>query len=126
IDFSGLNGAIANRGTRQEAVSEGDRVNEWLEGRSNLPIGRSESAIEFALRIIASANQRTNPAAGVIEHYHRPFKIRHGRIAFSVLRRVIIRLQRMMKIGLMLNFCELRLQRLLRRVLHVRIDGGVE
>src|SRR5438034_7464878 len=97
IDFAGLNGAIANRGTRQEAVSEGDRVNEWLEGRSNLPIGRSESAIEFALRIIASANQRTNPAAGVIEHYHRPFKIRHGRIAFSVLSRVIIRLQRMMK-----------------------------
>src|SRR5947199_4750885 len=31
-----------------------------------------------------------------------------SRIAFSVLRRVIIRLQRMMKIGLMLNFCELR------------------
>src|SRR4029450_13925666 len=110
LDFPGANRTIAYPRARQQPVTESDRVDERLECGTNLPVRRSKRAIEFALRIITSTYQRTNSTAGIINYNHGAFQIRHGRIPFSVLRRMIGRFDRMMKIGLMLDFRERRLQ----------------
>jgi hypothetical protein len=54
------------------------------------------------LRIIASANQRADAAAVIVDRHHRAFQIRHRRI-LAVFRRMIIRLQWMIEIRLMLD-----------------------
>ena len=107
-------------------MGESDRVNERFKRRANLPVCRSERAIEFALSIIAAADQRANPAAGVVDHDNRALQIRHRRIAFSVLRWLVVCFQRMTEIGLLLDFREFRLERLLGGVLHGRIERGVD
>ena len=121
-----MNGAVADGSARQETVSEGDGINEWFECRTNLPVCRRERAIELALRVIAPTDQRANSAARVIDHHNRAFQIWHGRIPFSALGRLIACFERMMEIGLMLDLGELRLERLLRGVLHGWIQRGVD
>ena len=125
LDFAGANRPITNRGARQQPVTESDRVNERFERRTNLPVCRSERAVELALRVIAAAYERANAAAGIIDHNGCAFEIRHSRIGFAVLGRFVIRFDRMMKIGSMLDFGQLRLKRILRGVLHGRIERGV-
>ena len=73
VDFTRLNRPIADGTSGEESVSKRDRVNEWLKGRAQLPISRSERAIEFALRVIPSTDQRANPAAFIVNHHDRPF-----------------------------------------------------
>ena len=76
------------------------------------------------MRIIAAAHKCANAAAGVVDRHDRAFEIGHGGI-FAVLRRLIGRFDRMMEISLALDFRELGLERLLRGVLHDRIERGV-
>src|ERR1700692_275534 len=70
INFAGLNRAIADRSARQQAVAESDSVNEWFECRANLPVCGSHRPVELALRVIASADECTNAAAGIVDHDH--------------------------------------------------------
>ena len=107
-------------------MAESNRINEWLKCGTNLPVCWSQRAIEFALRVIASADECANSATGIVDDDHCAFQIRHRRISFSIFGRVIARLYRMMKIGLMLDFGELCLQRVLRGVLHGWIKRGVD
>src|SRR5207253_8983589 len=100
-------------------------VHKWFERGTNLPICRSQRAIEFALSVITSADERTNSAAGVIDYYHRALEVRHGRVSFPFLRRLVFRLGRMMEIGLMFDLAQLRLKRILGAVLRRRIERGV-
>src|SRR5260370_12341886 len=124
FNFSGLYRAIADGSAGQKPVAESERVNERFERGTKLRVGGSECAIEFTLRIIATTDKSTNAAACVVNRHDRALEVRHGRI-ISVCRRLIICLQRMMKIGLALDFCELRLERLLRGILHSWIERRV-
>ena len=125
LNFARLNRTIANSRTREKTIGEGKGVNKRLERRANLPIRRRQCAIEFALGIIAATDQRTNAAAGVVDYYDCTFQIRH-RGVFALLRRFVIRLERMMKIRLMFDSDQRRFERLSRDVLHGRIERGVD
>ena len=83
-------------------MGERDRVNEWLEGRTDLPVRRREGAIEFALGVIAAADQRANSAARIIDRDERSLEIGHRRV-FAFFRRPIIGLQRMPEIRLVFD-----------------------
>ena len=107
-------------------MSESERVNEWLKCGTDLAICRRERAIEFALRIIAAADERANSAAGVVDRNQRAFEIRHGRIPFAVFGRLIVRLYRMMKIRIAARFWSSCVSSAcLRGVLHGRIERRV-
>src|SRR5205814_10064037 len=69
VDFSWLNRTIADRRPRQEAMAECDCIHERLEGRTHLPVCRSQRPIEFALRVITAAHQRADPATCIINHH---------------------------------------------------------
>src|SRR5512132_2998233 len=99
-------------------MGESERVNEGLKRRTDLPICWGERAIEFALRVVAATDARANAPTCVVDRHNRALQIWHRRVPLSVLRRLIICFQRMMEIGLMLNFRELSLERLLRRILY--------
>src|ERR1700738_3358430 len=99
FDFARLNRAVADGRARQKSIRKSERVDERFESGPNLTIGRCQRAIEFALRVIATANQRANPAAGIVDCDDRSLQIWHGRILAAV-RRLIVRLERVMKIGL--------------------------
>ena len=71
-NFAGLDRSIADGGAGEKPVSEGDRIDERLEGGANLAIGRRQRAIEFALRVIASADQGADAAARVVDRDHAP------------------------------------------------------
>ena len=120
-----MNRTVANSSAWQKTISEGKGVNKRLERRANLPIRWRQCAIEFTLGIIAATDQRANAAASVIDYDDRAFQIRH-RGVFAFLRRFVIRLERMMKIRLMLDFDHRRFERLSRHVLHSRIESGVD
>ena len=106
-------------------MGEGERVNKRLEGRADLAIGRGERAVEFALRVIASADERADAAAVVVDRDERAFEIRH-RVVLAVRRGMILRLERMMETGLPLDFGELFFDRIGRRVLHHGIERRVD
>src|SRR5205814_2403471 len=78
VNFAWLNRAIADRSSRQKPVAESDSVNERFERGTNLPACRSHRAVELALRIIATANEPANAAAGIVDHHHRALEVRHG------------------------------------------------
>src|SRR4029450_5582448 len=124
FNFSGLYRAIADGGARQKPVTESKRVNERFESRTNLSVCGGERAIEFTLRVIATPDERANAAAGIVNRHDRTLEIWHGGI-IAGFRCLIICLQRMMEIGLVLDFCELSLEGLLRGILHGRIQGCV-
>ena len=105
-------------------MGKGKRIHERLESGTNLAIRGCESAIEFALRIIATTHQGANTAAGIVDRHDRAFEIGHGGI-LTALRWLIFRFHRMVKIGLTLDFCKLGFERLLRGILHGRIERGV-
>ena len=126
LDFTGLNRPIADGGAGQKPVVESDRVDKRLKRGSDLPIGRRQRAIEFALRVIAAADQRADSAAGVIDRDHRAFADTASTNRFSVLRRPVVRFHRMTEIGLVLDLGQLRLERLLGGVLHGGIERGVD
>src|SRR2546430_11844493 len=100
--------------------------NKGFECQPTLPVCRSQRAIELALRVIATTDERANTTAGIVNHNHRALQIRHGRIPFPVLGRFVVRFERMMKIRLVLDFCELGFKRILRGVLHGRIERRVD
>ena len=124
INFAWLNRIVADRGAGQQALGESNRVNKGLESRTDLAIGRRQRAIEFALRIIAPADQSANPPTGVVDCHDGAFQIRHGRV-LTVFRRPVIRFQRMIEIRLAFDLAQLRLERLLRGLLHSRIERRV-
>src|SRR6266403_1989880 len=78
FNFSGLYRAITDGSARQKPVTESKRVNERFESRTNLSVCRSERAIEFTLRIIATSDKRANATAGVVNRHDRTLEIRHG------------------------------------------------
>src|SRR5438034_3499820 len=110
FNFPTLNRAVADSSARQQPMGESERVNEGLKSRTDLPICRGERPIEFALRVIAATDERANASTCVVDRHNRAFQIWHRRIPLSVLRPLIICFQRMMKIGLMLDFRELSLE----------------
>src|SRR6266404_3794697 len=77
FNFSGLYRGIADGSAGQKPVAEGERVNERFESGTNLPVGGSECAIEFALRVIATTDKATNAAACVVNRHDRALKVRH-------------------------------------------------
>ena len=77
------------------------------------------------MRVIAPADESADAAARVVDHNHRTLEIMHGRIALPVFGRFVIRFKWMVKIGLMLDFRELLLERVLRGILHCRIKRRV-
>ena len=120
-----MNRTIANGGTREKTIGEGQGVNKRLERGADLSICRRQCAIEFTLGIIAATDERSNAAAGIVDHDDCAFQIGH-RGVFALFRRFVIRFERMMKIGLMFNFDQRRFERLRRDVLHSRIERGVD
>ena len=106
-------------------MAECDRIDERLERRTYLPVRRSQRPIEFALRVITAAHERADPATCIIDHNYRALEVRHGRVPFPVFRRFILRLGRVPEIGLVFDLAQLRLQRILRGVLHGRIERRV-
>src|ERR1051325_3242597 len=106
-------------------MAESYRINERLECRAYLPVCRSQRPIKFALPVIPSTYERTNSAAGIVDQHDRAFEVRHGRVPFPVLRRLVFRLGRMMEIGLMFYLAQLCLERILGAVLRRRIERGV-
>src|SRR5262245_58808785 len=99
-------------------MAKSSRVNKRLERRTDLPVRRSQRPIEFALRVITATHERADAAACIIDHHCRAFEVWHGRIPFSVLWRFILSLGRVLEVGLVFYFAQLRLQRILRGVLH--------
>ena len=124
LDFARLNRSIADRRAREAGRGKGERVNERLERRADLAIRRRQGAIEFALRIIASADERADAAARIIDRDERAFEVRH-RVVLAFGRGAILRLERMVETRLALDFGELLFDRVGRGFLHDRIERGV-
>ena len=124
FDFARLDRPVANRRPRQKSVRKRECVNKRLERRTDLPVRRSQSAIEFTLRIIASADESADTAARIVDRYERALEVWHRRI-FALLRRPIAGFRRMMKIRLVLDLGQLRFERLRRGGLDRRIERRV-
>src|SRR6266478_184572 len=75
VNFAGLYGPIADGGAGQKPMAESERINERFERRTNLPVCRSECAIEFALRVIATTDKSANAAACVVNRHDRALQI---------------------------------------------------
>src|SRR5438045_9372563 len=56
VNFARLNRTVADRRPRQQAVAECDCIHERRQRRTHLPLCRSQSPIEFALRVITAAH----------------------------------------------------------------------
>ena len=106
-------------------MAESNRIDKRLERRTHLPVRRSQRPIEFALRVITAAHERADPATCIIDNNDRALEVRHGRVPFPVFRRLVFGLGRMPKIGLALDFAQLRLERVLRGILHGWIERRV-
>src|SRR5438067_7432141 len=102
FDFARLDGAVANRRPGQKSMRKRECVNKRLERRADLPVRRRQSAIEFALGIIAAADESADTAARVVNRYERALDVWHRGI-FAFLRRPIAGFRRMMKIRLVLD-----------------------
>src|SRR5438270_667783 len=69
--------AAAGRAGRKP-VAESKGVNGRFDLGSDLPVGGSKCAIEFALRVIATTNKATNAAACVVNRHDCALEVRHG------------------------------------------------
>src|SRR5262249_57919089 len=91
-----------------------------------LRVGRGRGGIDCILRVITAADERANPATGIVDHNHRAFEVWHGSVALPVLRHFVLRLRRMAEIRLALYPGQLCFKGILRRVLHRWIERGVD
>src|SRR5450432_3421018 len=93
---------VADRGAGQHPALEGARVDERLEGRADLPL-REDRAVVFALREIASADQRANGPGVIVDDDERALQVFGGRLRVRAVL-VVLGTARMLPAGLRLDF----------------------